>query len=56
VNETKKEGLKNVVFDFDFDFVANRRSCGSEVGRSLLQGKIRDFFFRNVFREAKYLS
>jgi hypothetical protein len=57
VNETKKEGVKNVVFDSDFDFegVANR-SCGSEVGKSLFQGKIQDPLLHNVFREAKYLS
>ncbi len=33
-----------MVFDFDFDFdfggVANRRNCGSEVGRFLSQGKV----------------
>jgi len=33
-------GLKSLVFDFDFGVVANRRSCGSEVDRSLSRGKI----------------
>jgi len=28
-------GLKSLVFDFDFGVVANRRSCGSDVDRSL---------------------
>ncbi len=33
-------GLKSLVFYFDFGVVANKRSCGSEVDRSLSRGKI----------------
>ncbi len=33
-------GLKSLVFYFDFGVVANRRSCGSEVDRSLSRGKV----------------
>jgi hypothetical protein len=51
VNERRgrKEGLKSVVFDFDFGDVANKRSCGNEVDKSLSQGKVRDYLLCNVF-------
>jgi len=39
-----------------FLFCGIGRSCGNEVGRSLFQGKVRDYSLCNVLREAKYLS
>ncbi len=37
-----------MVFYFYFGGVANRRSCGSEVGRSMSQGKVRDYPLHTV--------
>ncbi len=32
-----------------------KKSCGSEIGRSLFEGKVRDYPLHNVLGEAKYL-
>jgi hypothetical protein len=36
--------------------VANRKSCGSEICKSLSRGKVQNNLLHNVFKEAKYLS
>jgi hypothetical protein len=40
VNEKWRRRLKNVVFYFDFGFVANRRSYGVRFCRFLSRGKV----------------
>jgi len=37
-------------------YFVGKKSCGSEIGRSLSQGIVRDYLLHNVLREAKYLS